>query len=62
MAHEFALVLDELSGLVEGFLEGLNLVVLEGNAGSLIGDLGLELLLVVEQNGNKLSQGSVEGV
>lgn len=48
MNDQFFLVLDQLGGLVEGVLEGLDSVVLEGDSRSLVGDFAFELLLVLE--------------
>lgn len=48
MNHQFFLVLDQLGGLVEGVLEGLYPVVLEGDSSPLVGDFAFELLLVLE--------------
>lgn len=62
MNDQFFLVLDQLGGLVEGVLEGLDSVVLEGDSGSLVGDFAFELLLVLEKDCNELGQGSVQRV
>lgn len=62
MGDQFFLVLDQLGGLVEGVLEGLDPVALEGDPGPLVGDLALELLLVLEEDCHELGQGSVQRV
>lgn len=62
VGDQFFLVLDQLGGLVEGVLEGLDPVALEGDPGPLVGDLALELLLVLEEDCHELGQGSVQRV
>lgn len=59
VSYELGLVLDELSGLVEGLFEGLDLVVLIRDSSALIGDPGLEFFLIVEEDGYKLCEGGV---
>ena len=60
MSDQLLLILDELSGLIQGIFKRFYTVTLKGDAGSLVCNFSFELFFILEENCYELRESSVE--